>query len=340
MEYRLITALEEFDTLAEEWNRLLPASITDTPFLRHEYLRAWLSGLGGGEWPNGELRLVGAWQDGRLQAAAPFLATAGARGEDLLVLLGGIEISDRLDLLCPPGELEQFIPGLLTTLEELSPARVELYNLPDDSPSLAALEAGCQRRGWAYIQEPFRPSLAAPLPGDWEAYLAGIDKKQRHEIRRKMRRAEESGRGVRWYTVEDEGTLEGAMEAFLGLMSTDAGKARFLTPAMRMQMQAIARAAFNAGWLQLAFLEIDGQKACGYLNFDFGNRVWVYNSGLDPRFMELSPGWVLLGHLLQWANLHGRSAFDFMRGDEDYKLKFGGKRQDVVRVTLQRLPGP
>ena len=27
------------------------------------------------------------------------------------------------------------------------------------------------------------------LPGDWETYLAGIDKKQRHEIRRKMRRA-------------------------------------------------------------------------------------------------------------------------------------------------------
>ncbi len=34
------------------------------------------------------------------------------------------------------------------------------------------------------------------------------------------------------------------------------------------------------------------------------------------------PGWVLLTHLLQWANENGIEEFDFMRGDEDYKYKF------------------
>jgi CelD/BcsL family acetyltransferase involved in cellulose biosynthesis len=70
------------------------------------------------------------------------------------------------------------------------------------------------------------------------------------------------------------------------------------------------------------------------LNFDYENRIWVYNSGLDFSFRELSPGWVLLGYLLQWANEHGRSEFDFMRGDEDYKYKFGGIKRDVMRARV------
>jgi len=44
----------------------------------------------------------------------------------------------------------------------------------------------------------------------------------------------------------------------------------------------------------------------------------------------------LLGYLLQWANENGRSEFDFMRGDEKYKYKFGGIKRDVLRVKVER----
>jgi CelD/BcsL family acetyltransferase involved in cellulose biosynthesis len=64
--------------------------------------------------------------------------------------------------------------------------------------------------------------------------------------------------------------------------------------------------------------------------------LWVYNSGMDTRYNEYSPGWVLLGELLKWANENGRQAFDFMRGDEDYKFRFGAQKRDVLRVTLTR----
>jgi CelD/BcsL family acetyltransferase involved in cellulose biosynthesis len=45
---------------------------------------------------------------------------------------------------------------------------------------------------------------------------------------------------------------------------------------------------------------------------------------------------VLLGHLLQWANENKRSEFDFMRGDEDYKYRFGGVDRFLVRARLTR----
>jgi CelD/BcsL family acetyltransferase involved in cellulose biosynthesis len=88
--------------------------------------------------------------------------------------------------------------------------------------------------------------------------------------------------------------------------------------------------------LQLAFMEVDGEKACGYFNIDYNNRIWVYNSGLDRRFNELSPGWVLLAYLLEWANKNKRSEYDFLRGDEDYKYKFGGVNRFVMRVQIAR----
>ena len=122
----------------------------------------------------------------------------------------------------------------------------------------------------------------------------------------------------------------------MALMAEEPDKARFLSEEMRRQMHLACRAAFDNGWLQLAFLEANGCKTAGYLNFDYLNRIWVYNSGLDRTCLDLSPGWVLLGYLLQWASENKREEFDFMRGDEDYKYRFGAVDKQLVKVTVRR----
>jgi CelD/BcsL family acetyltransferase involved in cellulose biosynthesis len=147
---------------------------------------------------------------------------------------------------------------------------------------------------------------------------------------------ESDERDVRWYIVEDESSLDAEIDDFLSLMSNDHHKEEFLTEVMRTQMRASVHVAFQAGWLQLAFMEVNGTKAAGYLNFDYGNRIYVYNSGFDFNYGDLSPGWVLLGYLFKWANEHGRGELDFMRGDEKYKFKFGGVKRDVLRVKVEK----
>jgi len=339
MNFQQITSPEDFESLAAEWNALLKESISDVPFLRHEYLQAWWQTRGGGEWPQAELALIIARKDGQLKGIAPLFFTHNLDDQPALMLLGSIEISDYLDLIVRPQDLPEFVSGLLDFLGSDSAQAWEVldwYNLPEDSSTLPVLEAEARKRGLTYSQEKFRPALSVQLPGDFEQYLSGIDKKQRHEIRRKMRRADEYELPVRWYIVEDETTLDAEIDGFLELMANDPEKDAFLTDVMYTQMRASVHAAFKEGWLQLAFLEVDGKKACGYLNFDYNNRIWVYNSGLNFDYSEISPGWVLLGHLLQWANEHGRSEFDFMRGDEAYKYKFGGLDHPVLRIKITR----
>ncbi|OQY88316.1 MAG: hypothetical protein B6D39_11475 [Anaerolineae bacterium UTCFX2] len=340
MQIKVLRNITEADQIAESWNELLSCcSASHVPFLRFEYLRTWWETLGGGEWPHGELCILTATrQDGELVGIAPLFRTQNRAAQPALMLLGSIEISDYLDFIVRTPDLPEFAQALLQFLPRLAEPSwqvLDLYNLPDASPTLPALKAAAKELGWSYRQEQLQPCPYIPLPGDWEAYLAQIDKKQRHEIRRKMRRAEEYQPPVRWYIVDDEATLDREIDDFLSLMAQDPAKSSFLTDVMRSQMRAAIHTAFQAGWLQLAFLECGGQKAAGYLNFDFDGHIWVYNSGINFDFRELSGGWVLLGHLLKWAIENGRLSFDFMRGAEDYKYRFGGIDRYVVRAVLE-----
>jgi len=328
------------ESLDEEWTRLLNQAAVHVPFLHPGYLRGWWQTRGGGEWPpEAQLALVTARREGELVGVAPLFWTPRAEGGAALMLLGSVEISDYLDVIVRPQDLTEFVRGLLAALPGLDlPAwsALDLYNLLDDSPSLALLEAEAAAAGYTAQVERLQHSPFIRLPGDWETYLAGIDKKQRHEIRRKMRRLEEAGVPFRWYTADDPDRLAAEVDDFMALMAQDVDKAGFLTPAMRQHLHHTARWALEAGCLHLSFLEIEGHKAAGYFSFDDLNRLWVYNSGMDPAYNAYSPGWVMLGYLLQWANEQWRDVFDFMRGDEGYKYKFGAVDRFVMRVRLER----
>jgi CelD/BcsL family acetyltransferase involved in cellulose biosynthesis len=328
------------DEFASEWNALLEQTATHVPFMRYEYLKLWWETRGGGEWPDAELLLITAQKEGKLVGAAPLFFTPDWQGRPSLMLVGSIEISDYLDLLVRPDDLPDFLAALLPFLQDGGLPEwkaLDLYNILDDSPTLADLKQAVEQIGWTCRSEQLQHSPFIPLPGDWETYLANIDKKQRHEIRRKLRRAESSLVPIEWYIVTDGEKLDEQITDFMTLMRMDPDKDRFLTPPMEEHMRKATHFAAQVDSLNLAFLEIDGRKAAGYLSFDFLNRLWVYNSGINwGDFSEYSPGWVLLAYLLQWANDEGREAFDFMRGDEDYKYRFGAVDRFVMRMTVEK----
>ena len=341
MHLETINNVETFSKLGTEWNELLECcSASHVPFLRHEYLLTWWNTLGGGEWQQAELAVVTARDaSGCLLAVAPLFHTYNLDGKPAYMLLGSIEISDYLDFIARKQDLNLFIPNLLDHLNKESQHEwqvLDLFNISEDSPTIPELLSAAEIRGLPFSQEQLQPCPYIPLPGDWEVYLASLKKKHRHEIRRKTRRAENNPQNVRWYIVDDKSTLDSEIEALFALMAQDPEKRSFLTMEMREQMRSSIHAAYDSGWLQLAFLLVGTEKAAAYLNFDYAGHVWVYNSGINFEYRELSPGWVLLGYLLKWANENGRQSFDFMRGDEDYKYRFGGINRYVSRVCISK----
>lgn len=322
-----------------EWNTLLTNGIAYVPFLRYDYLHLWWQTRGGGEWPaDAILVIIRAREDDRLVGLAPCFISQ-KDGRNTLMLLGSVEISDYLDLLVKPQHIQPFAKGLLEYVRNtLGPQyqiqRIEFDNINEHSLTVEAMRSACKDAGLACSIEPLSKSPYIPLTGDYEEYMAGLDKKQRHEMRRKIRRIMELPQGFDWYIANDPRTIESEIAEFLHLMAFDEEKQAFLTEPMKEQLRLSILDAFQQKYLQLAFLTIGGEKAAAYLNFDFNNRIWVYNSGIDPRFFEHSPGWVLLTHLIKWAVEKGRFEFDFMRGDEDYKYKFGALDRSVMQISI------
>jgi CelD/BcsL family acetyltransferase involved in cellulose biosynthesis len=339
MELRVIKDIVELEKLKNDWNTLLLKSASHVPFLRHEYLSSWWKTLGGGEWDFGYLHVITGTRQGELAGIAPFFSSINLDGRPALLFLGSIEISDFLDVIAPSESLPVFIESLMAYLDGLDSPNwevIDLYNILEDSASIPLITDAASRYGWKTVKERLQPAPSIALPNSWEDYMGLIKKKQRHEIRRKIRRAENYILPINWYIVDDESTLDDEIQAFLQLMAFDPQKDTFLTEIMQTQMRESVHTAFKGGWLQLSFLEFGGEKAAAYLNFDYANNIWVYNSGINFNFSELSPGWVLLAYLIQWAIDNERECFDFMRGDEAYKYRFGGVNRYVYRLQVIR----
>ena len=112
-----------------------------------------------------------------------------------------------------------------------------------------------------------------------------------------------------------------------------------MDPQMQRFFFEVAEVLQAKGWLQLAFVIMDGQKAASLLNFDYGDTILVYNSGYDPmQFRQLSPGIIVTARCIEHAVSLGRSKFDFLRGDEIYKYRFGAQDTEVRRLLIAQ-PG-
>jgi CelD/BcsL family acetyltransferase involved in cellulose biosynthesis len=112
-----------------------------------------------------------------------------------------------------------------------------------------------------------------------------------------------------------------------------------MDPQMQDFFLDVAQVLHTQGWLQLAFIEMDGQKAASLFNIDYGDAILVYNSGYDPfEFRHLSPGIIVTARCIEHAITLGRSKFDFLRGDEVYKYRFGAQDTTIRRLLIAK-PG-
>jgi CelD/BcsL family acetyltransferase involved in cellulose biosynthesis len=338
MNIEVINDEEGFMALEGEWNQLLGRSVTNVPFLRHDFQHIWWSTLGGGEWPAGTLwLLVGRDDGGELAGIAPLWAGTTLDDRRGLMFIGTKEISDYLDLIVTPAGLPDFISSMLDVLLRSGPEHwevLDLFNILGSSPTLEGLTRAAEIRGWKVERERLEPCPVVTLDGGWEGYMGGLEGKYRHELRRKMRRANSYPLTVSWRRVGPDEDIGPHIQAFIELMEHDPEKVEFLTPEMQEHFGRSIRAAHKGGWLMMAFLDVGHRPVAAYLNYDYANRIWVYNSGLDPEFYSLSPGWVLMAHIIEWAIDAGREAVDFLRGHEKYKYRLGGVPRSIYRLRI------
>jgi CelD/BcsL family acetyltransferase involved in cellulose biosynthesis len=333
MEVRILKSYDELVGLKPEWNQLLSRYALDNVFSTCEWHTSWWRSFGQGS----QLNVITARDEsGSLLGLAPLRLTAGSE-ERLVCFLGGVDVSDYMDIIVDSSRAPETLDAFATHLHQTESSwdRLDLHNIPDRSATrdkFRSLLEGLSFRTDSSAEERC-PKIS--LPGDWEGYMAQLGKKDRHELRRKIRRLEGSGTKVTWH-ISDAHTLEADLEAFFELHRRSMlDKADFMDEPMQAFFRDFCRVLLDAGWLKLFMMELDGEAAATIMCFDYKDAFFVYNSGYDPRFGSLSVGIVLMAYCVQEAIREGRKTFDFLRGDEPYKYTFGAADEPIYRLVVE-----
>jgi CelD/BcsL family acetyltransferase involved in cellulose biosynthesis len=321
--------------LRDDWRALFAAANEPSPFLSWEWLDAWWSAFGSGRRPwliearDGGGRLVGL-----LALCAQRSGLPGVRRYGLLG--NGVGGADGLDALAAG-------PGAAGVRAALARALVasdrwdllDLEDLPCGATLAAVVLAEARRRGAvAEVQRRFAcPGFA--VAGSAEAHLRGI------------RRRDTYGRRVRWLARQPGFRVEvaspdqagPAMDDLLRLhrlrWEAEGGSYGIPPGAVETFHRALAPRLAARGWLRLYRLFVGGEAIAAVYGLELGRRFYYYQSGYDPVWSARSPGVVLVGRTVEDAYARGLTDYDFLRGEEAYKLDWAADRRETCAVRVR-----
>ncbi len=296
------------------------------PFMLPAWLESWREAFS----PEGELWVRSLHRGEELLGAAA-LRIEGDRG----VLAGDPEVCDHLDLLPAAGREALFARAFLAATRAEGLRRLDLFDLRPDSAVLATLAPAAQAEGLEVDIRRRAFLFAMDLPGRWEDYLASLSPKERHEVRRKLRRIEERA-AEPFRRIAGGEEAEAAIAIFLTLFRrTRPEKAAFLTAktAAFFRLLALRLPQFRLG---LTF--VDGAPAAAVCCFDFRGTRYLYNSAYDAAFAPVGAGMACKILSIRDAIACGLSRYDFLKGEEPYKRRLGGRALPLFgcRIELDR----
>jgi CelD/BcsL family acetyltransferase involved in cellulose biosynthesis len=315
------TGLTELDALRADF----PQLFWPHPFVLLVWLKVWWDIFGSGHEPF----IHSVQEDGKTIGIAPLMKTTG-----IVSFLGSTDVCDYQDFVTVPGKEKKFFTALLDELKKQGVRSLNLAHVRPDSAVLNFLAPIAQEKGHSVETTPEDISFEMELPATFDAYLESLTTKQRHEVRRKLRRLTEEG-NIAYRFIDKEPELSKALETFFRMfVESRQDKAAFLTDTMRTYFKALTTALADAGLLRLGVLELDGKPVAEILCFEYQGCMYLYNSGYDPQYIGLSAG--LLSKVLAIKDSidKGIKKFDFLKGPEPYKAHLGGKEVALFRCRI------
>jgi CelD/BcsL family acetyltransferase involved in cellulose biosynthesis len=353
----------------QRWEDLYGRSPAVTPFSSWTFHRAWWDAYGGTAaehylvWlgPN-DTRSDAPGREPSVGAIVPLMMRAearptsshipGATAADPRVVrtlyFAATYHADYASVIAPAEHVAALAADLAHHLAaQLLDDRVDVVDLrrlaeadPLTDALVAALQADGRARGLRARLEQEDVCPVVRLETDWHAQLAGLGKKSRHEIRRKLRRAERVGLvELRYLPLEAASAdrfirLHQARWGADGLFADgeDGERSRrFLRRLVELESAAGAAARFHLGEVS-----VDGQVVHALAGFDERETCYFYNAGLDPEARDLSPGVVGTAAYLRDRIERGDRRFDFLRGNEAYKYEWGAQDTPLSRLIITR----
>jgi CelD/BcsL family acetyltransferase involved in cellulose biosynthesis len=315
---------------AGEWDFVLGRSFRPTPFLSRHFLVPWAKTFAAGHRKR-------AYRWVRNGEPSGFLFLCLCESGKGWEFLGGEQVSDSLDALVVSGRETEFWSEFLRSSRDLfSAGPLFLPNLVEESPAISCLPRVCADLGFSFLREEMDQSPFIPLPSSFDEYLLALGKKERHELRRKIRKAVETTPGLSFRVTRTREEFERDFPSFLSLhRKSSPDKAVFMDDRMEGFFREMAEGFLSADRLRLAFLSGNSGDLASAFQIVWNGALLLYNSGYDPVHREASPGMVLLARCIEDGIRSGIREYDFLRGRERYKYDLGGRNRSVYRGIVR-----
>jgi CelD/BcsL family acetyltransferase involved in cellulose biosynthesis len=250
-------------------------------------------------------------------------------------IIGSADVCDYVDFIVAPGKEGDFFRALLDDLKGRNVNLLDLGALRPNSAASAFLMDTARKAGYEVTCEEEDISLERDLPSTWDEYLQLLNSKQRHEVRRKLRRLAEAG-SIDYRFVDKAESVPDFMDAFLKMfVESREDKAEFLTERMEAFFKSMVVAMAEVGLLRAGILEVDDKPVAAIIAFDYNDVVYLYNSAYDPDYSSLSVGVLSKALYIKDSIERGKKRFDFLKGTEQYKYHLGGTEVHLSRCRIR-----
>ena len=321
--YRITS--EDFDSLYSHWREPESHLQWDCPFVVPPWLEVWWQAFGS----SADLYLRAVRRGDAVLGIAPLQIRDGTAS-----FVGSEDVCDFLDFVLTPGGEHDFFEALLDDLKHRGITRLNLGPFRPDSETLSHLVGTAKQRACEISCATEDVSLELDLPPTWEEYLGMLSGKQRHEVRRKLRRLGEKG-DVNYRTVEGGEAVEEVIDLFLMFFrESREDKRNFLTPKKESFFRSLTRAMAQDLILKIGILELDAKPVAAVMGFHYNDTVYLYNSGYDPQYRTLSTGLISKILCTKDSITEGKRKFDFLKGAEEYKYRLGGEEVYLKRCEI------
>jgi len=268
-------------------------------------------------------------EGGNLIGIAPLMI----QGERACII-GSPDVCDYVDFIFAPGRAKDVLRRILHHLKQQGISLLDLGPLRGDASLLKDMTAVAETLGYEVTIHPEDVILELELPATWDGFLQSLNGKQRHEIRRKIRRLYEAGQ-INTLVVEEAEQVKKKVDIFLALFgSSRSDKAAFMDNQMASFFRSLAEAMAEAQILKLFFLDLNASPAAVAMCFDYASTMYLYNNGYDQRFGSLSVGLLSKVFSMKESIERGRKAYSFLKGGETYKYLLGGTPVPVYRCKV------
>ncbi|MBA4715310.1 MAG: GNAT family N-acetyltransferase [Chloroflexi bacterium] len=303
--------------LEKLWNNF--DSKKENPFLNYSINKIWYDIFGKGT----ELKII----TDKINFIAPMLIK-----EDIAYFCGGKDLFDYHNFVYKDTIHIESIKSVLNQLFiEESVNKIELNSIVEESQLHKTLLNFQNEYDFEFIDEDVSPMIN--LPESFHEYLSNLSKKNRHEIRRKIRKFEKNFE-FKIVNANDE-NINKLLVEFIKLMKLNPEKKLFLNSDRVEFMNKVIKDSILNDRGELSFIEIDGDLISTSFSFKNNHKLFVYNSGFNNDYSEYSVG--LMNHVYNIKNKIGNyNVMDFLRGNEEYKYRIGCKNRNLLTITVKK----